>query len=547
VVPRGRNLYSRLAILLLAILAATSILAAQEVLTNAAIVEMVKARLSDEVIIAQIQKSGGNYSLGYKDLLTLKSQGVSDKVLAAMQVKVNGSDAGAQAQSGKVGASAGSQTARVKPQPIRADGAPREWQVNDATDVMSDKKHFEAVRALPLPDRSGDMSIVATCDAVSILMDFTYIPKDKQTGFKQNWNGNTVTQGGLLWALAAASRHAKAWADMRVRIDNDPPVTVSSEKDFPNQASLMFFADPMKASTGQALSKSDPTGGTLVGMLLATKGAGSRDEAAKAQSILVEFTLANGQQEIIQIDPGQPGFQKFISRCDDEFWTGPARRKAEEEARKNAEEEARIRPILEAKNNAVLGIQQAHGPAEDGFKFLYSLSWSDRQYTGTVEGFATRFPEFFKRAVLTSGIDVRNVDEKIAYVMDAVRTCGQITPEMEMAKHAFQPNGQRAFGGGPGGTEDLGPLGQQYEICNKKGRSIPLPGTEVSVPGKRGINLSIYPINRSGTNVAARWMDGNGFRVAVTFTGLDHDGDDLRGRLQPGADYTIISAIIHSH
>jgi len=534
-VPRSRNL--RLNLPVLAIFAAVSILVAQEVLTNTAIVEMAKAHLSDEVIINQIQKSAGSYSLGYKDLLSLKSQGVSDKVLAAMQAKVNGGDAGAQPQSGKVGASVGSQAAQVKPQPARADGVSREWRVNDVTDVMSDKKYFEAVRALPIRDGSGDMRISATCDAVSILMGFTYIPKDEQTGFMQNVEGNTVTTGGIMGAVVAASRHAKPWVEMRVRIDNDPPATVSSENDFRNEAKLMFLAPPMQVTANHALIRKDPATGRDVGLMIARNSAGSLDKAAKAQSILVEFTLANGRQEIIQIDPGQPGFQKFTSRCDDEFWTGPARRKEEEEARRKAEEEARIRPILDAKNNAVAGIQQPHGPAGDGFKFLYTLSWPDRQYTGTVEGFATKFPESFKRAILASGLEVRDTDAKIEYILDAVRTCAQITPELEMEKGAFQPNGRQLWGGRIGGTEALEKLGPQYQVCKKAGPVPPL-GPGVSLATTRVIELGIRP-------VGDRWVDHKGFIAQVSFSQLGHDGDDLRGRLQTGADYTIIFATIH--
>lgn len=517
--PRSRGLCLSLLLSLLAIVVGISILAAQEVLTNAAIIEMVKARLSDELIITQIQNSGGNYSVGHRDVLSLKSQGVSDRILAAMQAKVKGIDAGGQ------------------PQPRRADGASGNWHVDDVADVMSGEKHFEGVRELAVPDASGNLKIVATCNAVSMQMDFTYFPEDNQTGFKQNWDGNTVTPGGVLGALVASSRHAKPWVEMRVKIDNNPPVTVSSENDYPNKASLMFFADPLQASTGQALSKKDPATGTVVGIMLAAKSAGSRDKAAEAHSIVVEFTLANGRQEIIQFEPRQPGFQAFASRCDDEFWTGPARRKAEEVAKKKAEEEARIRPIIVAKNNTVLGIQQPHGPAEDGFKFLYSLSWPDRQYTGTVEGFATQFPEFFKRAALASGIEVRDVDEKIAYVIHAVRTCAQITPELEMEKGAFQPNGRQLWGGRVGGTEALEKLGPQYEIC-KRGGPVPPTVTGASLPAKRGVYLYVVP-------VGDRWLDRKAFKAQVSFSGLDHDGDDLRGRLQPGADYTIILATIH--
>jgi hypothetical protein len=323
---------------------------------------------------------------------------------------------------------------------------------------------------------------------------------------------------------------------MRVRIDNDPPVTVSSENDYENQASLFFFANPLKKETGQAMSKQDPTTGTVVGLMLNTQSAGYLDKASQAHSILVEFTLANGLQEIIQLDPQQVGFQAFTTRCDDEFWTGPARRKAEEEARKKAEEEARIRPIIDAKENAVLGIQKPHGPAKDGFKFLYSLSWPDRQYTGTVEGFATKFPEFFRRALAASGLEVSDVERTISYVIDAVRTCAQITPEMEKEKGAFQPNGRQEWGGRIGGTEALEMLGLQYKVCKKAG-PVPTVSTAGNLSVTRVIDLSIRP-------VGARWIDGKGFKVQVAFSEVDHDGDHLAGRLQSGADYTIMLATI---
>jgi hypothetical protein len=536
-VLRSRFLGVGLLFLLSAILAGISTLAAQEVLTNAAIVEMVKARLSDQVIVTQIQDNPGNYSLGHEDLISLKSQGVSDKILAAMQAKVRQASGGSEPQSAMNRAEAGSAPARVESHPGRTREAYGIWQPVERTDPMSGEKHFEADRLVRVPDAAGDMKMVATCDAVSVQMTFTYLANDNQTGFKENTEGAVVVPNNLLGAVIAAGRHSRPWVDMRVRIDNDPPVTVSFENDYPNQASLMFFADPRQASTGQALSESDPVGGTVASMLLAGKSAGSRDKAVEAQSILVEFTLADGRNEIVQIEPQQAGFQEFAYRCDDEFWTGPARRKAEEEAKKKAAEEAYVREFTGAKNNAVLGIQQPHGPAADGFKFLYSLSWPDRKYDGTVEQFAKDFPEFFKRAVLASGLDISDIDGKIAYIVDAVRRCAQITPELEKEKGAFEPNGRPLWGGRVGGTETLEKLGPEYGICKKAG-PVPPVAAGFDFAATRVIDLSITP-------VGDRWLDRKAFIAQVGFSQLAHDADGMSTRLQPGADYAIIFATIH--
>jgi hypothetical protein len=65
--------------LLLAVVAS-----AQEALTNEAVAKMVKAGLGEGLIISMIQNQPGKYSLSSDDMVKLKQQGVSDKVLAAM-------------------------------------------------------------------------------------------------------------------------------------------------------------------------------------------------------------------------------------------------------------------------------------------------------------------------------------------------------------------------------------------------------------------------------------------------------------------------------
>ncbi len=66
---------------------------AQEALTNDSIEKMSQARLGDDVIVAMIQSQVGHYEVTPDTLITLKREGVSDKVLAAMAAKGNASPA----------------------------------------------------------------------------------------------------------------------------------------------------------------------------------------------------------------------------------------------------------------------------------------------------------------------------------------------------------------------------------------------------------------------------------------------------------------------
>jgi hypothetical protein len=68
--------------LALALVAALSV--AQEVLTNEDILKLVKAGMSEEVILGTVGSKPGKYSLNVDDMIALKQAGVSDKVIAAM-------------------------------------------------------------------------------------------------------------------------------------------------------------------------------------------------------------------------------------------------------------------------------------------------------------------------------------------------------------------------------------------------------------------------------------------------------------------------------
>ena len=69
----------------------------QEALTNDAIIKMVKAGMSESLILSMVGQQPGNYSTRVDDLIALKQAGVSDKIVSAMAAKAAGGPAAAPA------------------------------------------------------------------------------------------------------------------------------------------------------------------------------------------------------------------------------------------------------------------------------------------------------------------------------------------------------------------------------------------------------------------------------------------------------------------
>lgn len=76
-------------ILAAALLVVCPLLLAQQVLDNDGVVKLVKAGLSEDLIITTINESPGTYDTSTDGLIALKTAGVSDKVVAAMLMKAN--------------------------------------------------------------------------------------------------------------------------------------------------------------------------------------------------------------------------------------------------------------------------------------------------------------------------------------------------------------------------------------------------------------------------------------------------------------------------
>lgn len=89
------------------ILAFCPLLVAQQALNNDAVVKLVKAGLSDDLIVSTISASPGAYNTSADGLIALKTAGVSDKIVAAIVMKASGVGAPAVAPATTSGLPAG--------------------------------------------------------------------------------------------------------------------------------------------------------------------------------------------------------------------------------------------------------------------------------------------------------------------------------------------------------------------------------------------------------------------------------------------------------
>ncbi len=75
-------------------------LVAQQTMNNASVIELVKAKLSDDLIVTTINASPGTYDTSANGIIALKEAGASDKVVSAIVLKASGASAGTGAPGG---------------------------------------------------------------------------------------------------------------------------------------------------------------------------------------------------------------------------------------------------------------------------------------------------------------------------------------------------------------------------------------------------------------------------------------------------------------
>lgn len=87
----------RKAILACLVLILSSVLLAQQALDNASVIKLVKAGLSEDLVVTTINSSPGTYDTSANGLIALKKAGATDKVIAAIVLKAAGATAAAPA------------------------------------------------------------------------------------------------------------------------------------------------------------------------------------------------------------------------------------------------------------------------------------------------------------------------------------------------------------------------------------------------------------------------------------------------------------------
>jgi hypothetical protein len=174
---------------------------------------------------------------------------------------------------------------------------------------------------------------------------------------------------------------------------------------------------------------------------------------------------------------------------------------------------------------AMLNVQMA-----EPYKFEKAqvpLSVQPRAFQGTVDEFAAAFPGYLERAASAAGLNPGNYGRVAAYLIDVVKTCDGITPEMA----------QSTASQFPGHMEDLRKLGKQYTPCQLTMAAIP---QDVKQGLERDVIASITPIGGRG------WADRQWLSVVVQFTPLPGDSRirGANGFAALFANYGIVSAKI---
>jgi hypothetical protein len=75
------------------LLLSPSLLFAQQSLTNDSVIKLVRAGLSEDLIVQTVNSQPGTYALGADNIVALKKAGISEKIIAAMLKRTESADA----------------------------------------------------------------------------------------------------------------------------------------------------------------------------------------------------------------------------------------------------------------------------------------------------------------------------------------------------------------------------------------------------------------------------------------------------------------------
>jgi hypothetical protein len=103
----------RLKILIVFLISCTLIAQTPTKIDNEGVVKLVKSGITEDMIISIIRQQPGAYLLGADDLVSLKSAGVSERIIGEMMAKQRSEPALPGAPSASLAASGGDQSAAV--------------------------------------------------------------------------------------------------------------------------------------------------------------------------------------------------------------------------------------------------------------------------------------------------------------------------------------------------------------------------------------------------------------------------------------------------
>lgn len=140
----------KIALMVVCLLLGTQTIQPQETLSNESVLKMVKAGLSEDTIVNAIAQHAGNYSLTVDDLIRLKTEGIPDKILHAMQAKMAKPAVAAPAvMAAPVASSSGGSV-------LIADGTPIKLRLmkalSSADAAVGDTVEFEVLQELRIND-----------------------------------------------------------------------------------------------------------------------------------------------------------------------------------------------------------------------------------------------------------------------------------------------------------------------------------------------------------------------------------------------------------
>ena len=187
---------------------------AQQLLDNDAILKLVKAGLSEDIVLGIVRNQPCNYSISADDVIKLKNAGVSESIIAAMIERQFGR-APESARAGRT--SAESNGTRSWPNHSWKDTPVSQWNEEDARQLLADSPWVKKVQL----DKVRDLSLFERRDG-----------GDWEAGIS---TGFGLEEAGLLadWREVRAAEYAHAKASLGtvvVRWESALPVRAAESK-----------------------------------------------------------------------------------------------------------------------------------------------------------------------------------------------------------------------------------------------------------------------------------------------------------------------------